>query len=49
MGPGLFSSGTGGLLLFVVFALKAALLPLFLWLPGAYAGAAAPVAALCAA
>ena len=37
---------TGGLLLFVVFALKAALLPLFLWLPGAYANTAAPVAAL---
>jgi multicomponent K+:H+ antiporter subunit D len=37
---------TGGLLLFVVFGLKAALLPLFLWLPGAYASTAAPVAAL---
>lgn len=37
---------TGGLLLFVVFALKAALLPLFLWLPGAYANTAVPVAAL---
>ena len=37
---------TGGLLLFVVFGLKAALLPLFLWLPGAYAGTTAPVAAL---
>ncbi|MCU0934969.1 MAG: monovalent cation/H+ antiporter subunit D [Gammaproteobacteria bacterium] len=36
----------GGLLLLVVFALKAALLPLHLWLPAAYAGAAAPVAAL---
>ena len=36
----------GGLLLFVVFGLKAALLPLFLWLPGAYANTAAPVAAL---
>ena len=35
-----------GLLLFGVFALKAALLPLHLWLPAAYASAAAPVAAL---
>ena len=37
---------SGGLLLLVVFAAKAALLPLFLWLPGAYAAATAPVAAL---
>ena len=37
---------TGGLLLLVVFALKAALLPLSLWLPGTYAAAPAPVAAL---
>ena len=37
---------TGGLLLLVVFALKAALAPLFLWLPAAYAGTSAPVAAL---
>jgi multicomponent K+:H+ antiporter subunit D len=36
----------GGLLLLAVFALKAALLPLHLWLPAAYAGTAAPVAAL---
>jgi len=36
----------GGLLLFAVFALKAALLPLFLWLPAAYANTSAPVAAL---
>ena len=35
-----------GLLLFAVFALKAALLPLYLWLPAAYAHASAPVAAL---
>jgi len=35
-----------GLLLFGVFALKAALLPLHLWLPAAYAQASAPVAAL---
>ena len=36
----------GGLLLLVVFGLKAALLPLFLWLPAAYAHTSAPVAAL---
>lgn len=36
----------GGLLLFVVFALKAALLPLHFWLPKTYAAASAPVAAL---
>ncbi len=36
----------GGLLLLLVFALKAALLPLHLWLPRAYAGTSAPVAAL---
>ena len=35
-----------GLLLFGVFALKAALVPLHLWLPSAYAHAAAPIAAL---
>lgn len=35
-----------GLLLLLVFALKAALLPLYFWLPRAYAGATAPVAAL---
>jgi multicomponent K+:H+ antiporter subunit D len=34
------------LLLFVVFALKAALAPLHFWLPNAYAAASAPVAAL---
>lgn len=34
------------LLLMVVFALKAALLPLYFWLPSAYAAASAPVAAL---
>lgn len=37
---------TGGLLLFVVFALKAAVAPLYFWLPGAYAAAVGPVAAL---
>ncbi len=35
-----------GLLLLAVFALKAALLPLHLWLPAAYAETSAPVAAL---
>jgi len=35
-----------GLMLFGVFALKAALLPLYLWLPAAYAHTSAPVAAL---
>jgi multicomponent K+:H+ antiporter subunit D len=37
---------SAGLLLFVVFALKAALAPLHFWLPNAYAAAAPPVAAL---
>jgi multicomponent K+:H+ antiporter subunit D len=37
---------TGALLLFLVFALKAALVPLHWWLPTAYASAPAPVAAL---
>ncbi|RVU43195.1 monovalent cation/H+ antiporter subunit D [Lujinxingia sediminis] len=36
----------GALVLMVVFALKAALLPLYLWLPGVYGAATAPVAAL---
>ncbi len=36
----------GALLLLVVFAVKAAALPLYFWLPGAYAAASAPVAAL---
>ncbi|MDT8405153.1 monovalent cation/H+ antiporter subunit D [Sulfuriflexus sp.] len=35
-----------GLLLFGVFALKSAVLPLHLWLPAAYANTSAPVAAL---
>ncbi len=34
------------LMLLVVFAIKAALLPLYFWLPGTYGAAAAPVAAL---
>ena len=37
---------TGGLLLLLVFALKAALVPLGFWLPPAYAAASAPAAAL---
>lgn len=37
---------TGGALLLVVFAVKAALLPLYFWLPNAYSAALAPVAAL---
>lgn len=36
----------GALLLLVVFGLKAALLPLYFWLPAAYANTSAPVAAL---
>ncbi len=37
---------TGGLLLLMVFCLKAALVPLHWWLPTAYAAASAPAAAL---
>lgn len=37
---------TGGYLLFVVFALKAAVVPLYFWLPSAYSSATGPVAAL---
>lgn len=36
----------GALLLLVVFGLKAAIVPVYLWLPGTYAAASAPVAAL---
>lgn len=36
----------GGLMLMIVFALKAAVLPLQFWLPATYASASAPVAAL---
>lgn len=35
-----------GLLLLIVFGLKAAMFPLYLWLPNAYANTSAPVAAL---
>jgi multicomponent K+:H+ antiporter subunit D len=37
---------SAALLLLVVFALKAALVPLYFWLPNAYAAAAAPIAAI---
>jgi multicomponent K+:H+ antiporter subunit D len=37
---------TAALLLLLVFAMKAALLPLYFWLPDTYASATAPVAAL---
>ncbi|SEK50633.1 monovalent cation/H+ antiporter subunit D [Ectothiorhodospira marina] len=37
---------TGGLLLLLVFAIKAAMVPVQFWLPGTYALAPAPVAAL---
>jgi multicomponent K+:H+ antiporter subunit D len=36
----------GGVLLLVVFGIKAALVPLHFWLPGTYAATSAPVAAL---
>jgi len=37
---------TAGVLLLIVFAIKAATVPVHLWLPGAYANAPGPVAAL---
>jgi len=37
---------TAGLLLLIVFGLKAAMFPLYFWLPGTYSSASAPVAAL---
>ncbi|MCR9219852.1 MAG: monovalent cation/H+ antiporter subunit D [Alphaproteobacteria bacterium] len=37
---------TGGVLLLIVFAVKAAAAPIHFWLPGAYANAPGPVAAL---
>ncbi len=45
-GEGLNIVEAGGMMLLVVFALKAALIPLCFWLPKAYASATAPVAAL---
>ena len=36
----------GAMILLVVFGLKAAIVPLYMWLPGAYSVASAPVAAL---
>lgn len=39
-------AAAGGLLLFIVFATKAAIVPLHFWLPSAYTSACAPVAAL---
>ncbi|MEC5214421.1 multicomponent K+:H+ antiporter subunit D [Polaromonas sp. CG_9.5] len=36
----------GAMVLLVVFGLKAAIVPLYLWLPNAYAAASAPVAAM---
>lgn len=45
-GDGAVLARSGALLLLVVFGLKAALVPLHAWLPGAYAAASAPVAAL---
>ncbi|WP_022961256.1 monovalent cation/H+ antiporter subunit D [Halopseudomonas pelagia] len=38
--------GAAGMLLLVVFGLKAAIFPLYFWLPKAYSAASAPVAAL---
>jgi multicomponent K+:H+ antiporter subunit D len=45
-GAGAALAQSGVLLLIVVFAVKAALLPLYFWLPETYAAATAPVAAL---
>ena len=39
-------AATAGVLLLVVFGLKAAIAPLYFWLPRAYAAASAPVAAM---
>ncbi|MEO5732972.1 MAG: monovalent cation/H+ antiporter subunit D [Rubrivivax sp.] len=45
-GDAQFLAQAAALLLLLVFAIKAALLPLYFWLPEAYASATAPVAAL---
>ena len=45
-GDGVAFARAAALLLLVVFGLKAALVPLYFWLPGTYAAASAPVAAL---
>ncbi len=45
-GGDLLLGRSAALLLLLVFAVKAALLPLYFWLPDAYASATAPVAAL---
>ncbi|WP_310563971.1 monovalent cation/H+ antiporter subunit D [Hydrogenophaga sp.] len=45
-GDTLLFAKAAALVLLVVFGLKAAMLPLYFWLPGTYAAASAPVAAL---
>jgi len=45
-GDTLWLAQSAALVLLVVFGLKAALVPLYFWLPGTYAAASAPVAAL---
>ncbi len=45
-GDALRLAQSAALILLVVFGLKAALVPLYFWLPGTYAAASAPVAAL---
>ena len=45
-GDTLLFARSAALVLLVVFGLKAAMLPLYFWLPGTYAAASAPVAAL---
>ena len=45
-GEGVVLAKAAAAILLVVFGLKAALVPLFFWLPGTYAAASAPVAAL---
>jgi multicomponent K+:H+ antiporter subunit D len=45
-GDSLLFARAAAMVLLVVFGLKAAMLPLYFWLPGTYAAASAPVAAL---